>query len=316
MTQKKATIEKKAAARTGTKTGTKTRPKAKTVPGTKKRTGTKTAPKQKKAKRSFSDHLINVVCLLVLGIFLINEFAHLHKPAEPMREATALYEKHYSFSAIPPFANAYYLLKPVNYDPRYKYPIVLVLHGVGNYAHAGYYLAHPSMQKAFPSFVIAPMISKRSFWAMPDNKKYQLQSGGLRYPDAIPTAIGAVKAVTSQYSIDPDRIYLTGSSMGAVGTYGALMKYPNLFAAAISIDGMWDPAEASRMPIKTPLWAFHGSNDKKIPAKFDAAFLGNIVRLGGNPIYTEIPNGGHGSWQIAYTSMDVWRWLFKQRRGQ
>lgn len=270
---------------------------------------------RQKPKRSLFDHFINGVSVLIIACLLVGEFSHLHKPKTPMGEYTALYGKHYHFSFLPPFVISYYLLAPKDYDPAYKYPLVLALHGVSDYVYAGYFLARPEFRARYPAFVVVPIASKRSAWAEPENKSYALQRQGLQYPDALPQAAGIIRGVQKRYTIDADRIYVTGHSAGGIGTFGALARYPDIFAAGVVSAGLWDPLEAPEV-MRRPVWAFHGAADRQIPASVTRELMRNIANLGGTPKYTEFPGAGHGIWNAVYENNVVWDWLFGQRLKQ
>ena len=51
--------------------------------------------------------------------------------------------------------------------------------------------------------------------------------------------------IAGQYNIDPDRIYITGLSMGGFGTWGAVTRRPGLFAAAVPMSGYGNASDAA-----------------------------------------------------------------------
>lgn len=272
--------------------------------------------KKTKPKRSLLDHIINIVCIIILIIMGLREYKHLGTPEiPPMMEYTSLYEKHYQPTLYPPFVIPYYLLIPENYDPeRYIYPVVVALHGAGShYTYAGYYLASPEFRKQFPAFVIVPWSSTRSVWAEPDDKRYHLQRRGLKFPDSMPQVMSIVNTVISKYSINTNKIYITGHSMGGMGTYGALKRYPDTFAGAIVVSGMWNPEEA-RMIDNAPLWIFHGKEDRQILPTTSKEIAHRLRKTGRENVkYTEFPGEGHGIWPYVYSSPSLWEWLFQQK---
>ena len=46
-----------------------------------------------------------------------------------------------------------------------------------------------------------------------------------------------IEKICEDYSINKDRIYSTGQSMGAMTTLYLLANYPNLLAAGLIVDG-------------------------------------------------------------------------------
>ena len=60
--------------------------------------------------------------------------------------------------------------------------------------------------------------------------------------------------------VDPDRVYVTGLSMGGFGTWALCAKEPERFAAAVPICGGGDVTKAARL-VDLPIHVFHGAKD-------------------------------------------------------
>src|SRR5205085_1737719 len=73
-------------------------------------------------------------------------------------------------------------------------------------------------------------------------------------PDALAALLDDVLA---HYKGDPDRVYLTGLSMGGFGTWALAARHPDKFAAIAPICGGGDPATAEKLK-DLPTWVFHG----------------------------------------------------------
>lgn len=58
--------------------------------------------------------------------------------------------------------------------------------------------------------------------------------------EEIETAIKLINSLTESYSIDTDRLYTTGQSMGCMTSLYLNSKYPDLFAASLFVSGQWD----------------------------------------------------------------------------
>jgi predicted peptidase len=115
------------------------------------------------------------------------------------------------------------------------------------------------------------------------------------------------------FSVDPDRIYITGLSMGGYGTWDALQRKPDYFAAAIPICGGGDVNGAEKMK-DVPIWAFHGDADGAVKVSRSRDMIEALKAAGGKPKYTEYPGGGHDSWTATYKNPEVMAWLFEQKR--
>jgi predicted peptidase len=115
-----------------------------------------------------------------------------------------------------------------------------------------------------------------------------------------------------KYPIDKKRIYVTGLSMGGFGAWDMICRYPGKFAAAIPICGGGDTGKAQLL-VNTPIWAFHGSNDKVVKVILSRNMINAIKANGGNPKYTEYKGVGHDCWINAYKEKGLLEWLFGQK---
>ena len=113
--------------------------------------------------------------------------------------------------------------------------------------------------------------------------------------------------------IDPDRVYLTGLSIGGMWTYGWASRHPERFAAIAPVCGEWDPADACRLK-DVPIWAFHGAQDPVVPLAEDQAMIDAIKACGDDARLTVYLYTGHDSWNQAYADPELYQWLLQQRR--
>jgi predicted peptidase len=116
-------------------------------------------------------------------------------------------------------------------------------------------------------------------------------------------------------AIDPTRVYVTGQSMGGVGTWGIIAKHADRFAAAVPVCGIWSPEDAPKMN-GVAIWAFHGDKDPTVPVAGSRDMIAALKKATVKPEsrYTELAGVGHGSWGPAYATPELWDWLFAQRR--
>src|SRR5207249_4271134 len=151
-----------------------------------------------------------------------------------------------------------------DYDAAKKYPLVLLLHGAGergtdNQAqlkHGAPLFTKPEVRAKFPSFVLVPQCPKDQTWSAVKG-----WTGPVSYSeeptDPMTLALGALDAVLKEFSIDPDRLYVTGLSMGGYGTWDLLTRAHGRWAAAAPVCGGGDPARIAAAK-NVPVWAFHG----------------------------------------------------------
>ena len=216
----------------------------------------------------------------------------------------------------------YRLLRPQNYDPAQKYPLVVLLHGAGergtdNAAQTKYgapLFAKPEVRQKYPAFVLVPQCPPDQTWSAVKNWKepepYQAE------PKApLKLALGAIDAVEKEFSIDPNRLYVTGLSMGGYGTWDLLSRIPERIAAAVPICGGGD---TKRVPVAKgiAIWAIHGMEDTVVPVERSRELVAALQAAGGAPLYSEYPYVKHDSWNNAYGEPELLPWLFAQRRGQ
>jgi predicted peptidase len=218
----------------------------------------------------------------------------------------------------------YRLFVPENYDSTVNYPFILVYGGVGDntepyFAHfdlAGTWISFADSvnQKNNPCFILVP--------ALP-------QSGEWWWEPAVDIPVNALFAsLLKEYSIDQNRVYLTGFSLGGLQTYIGLEYVTDLLAAAIPICGNYGEADKVKIFKDVPNWTFHGQDDGTVKVSNSRVVMEEYEKLNSkviytnskyrleinlsddqiknhilahsNPFYTEYPGVGHDSWTQAY----------------
>ncbi len=122
-----------------------------------------------------------------------------------------------------------------------------------------------------------------------------------------------IETVIKRQDADKDRVYITGSSMGAYTTWQMCISHPDWFAAAVPVCGggmYWNAARLKDLPV----WAFHGALDKTVLPEESMKMVDYINKNGGNAKLTIFPKDTHNSWDSAFSSDELWEWLFKQKR--
>lgn len=209
-------------------------------------------------------------------------------------------------------ALSFRLMKPIDYDPKKKYPVVVSLHGGGAIGKDNMKQIHGSIMPQllskdenrikFPAFLFVPQFPPGASWGGPPHK----QEIGL-------LILEAISELESEFRIDPNRRYITGYSMGGYGAWHMITNYPEKFAAAIPISCGGDPSIASKI-VDIPIWVFHGTNDKSVPISKPRAMIDAIKKEGGNPLFTEFPNSGHAIRSEVVSTPGLLEWLFAQKR--
>lgn len=199
-------------------------------------------------------------------------------------------------------------------------PLVLFLHGAGergddNAAQLRHGVGEFfRRQEQHPCLVLAPQCPAGEKWVEVD---WNGGSGSGTFParpsQPLRMAIDAIDRLIAAGRVDPDRLYITGLSMGGYGTWYAAGMPGSRFAAAAPICGGGDPAWAKRY-VDLPLWVFHGGDDRAVPVGRSREMVEAIRAAGGQLQYTEYPAVGHDSWTQTYADDAFHDWLFAQRR--
>jgi predicted peptidase len=122
-----------------------------------------------------------------------------------------------------------------------------------------------------------------------------------------------VDHLAGKLNIDPDRVYVTGLSMGGYGTYRLVAAHPERFAAAVAICGGGEP-EMAKSLARIPIWVFHGAKDATVPLAIGQKMVDQIKQVGGDVKFTVYPDVGHDSWKRAYANQKVYDWLLAHKR--
>ncbi|MFT4031911.1 MAG: prolyl oligopeptidase family serine peptidase [Siphonobacter sp.] len=219
----------------------------------------------------------------------------------------------------------YRILYPEHYDKSKKYPLVLFLHGAGErgsdnekqLTNGGkLFLEH---QQDFPCIVVFPQCPQDSYWASAKiDRSTTPLTIGFNYTNApnwpLTSAIELLKQLSKEEGVDTKRMYIIGLSMGGMGTFETLYRYPKVFAAAVPICGGGDVEKYDKRILKTSFWVFHGAEDNAVEVKNSRQMVEKLHTLHANVKYTEYPNVGHNSWVNAFAEPDLLPWLFSYKR--
>ena len=101
--------------------------------------------------------------------------------------------------------------------------------------------------------------------------------------------------------------------MGGFGTFDAIERYPDLFAAAVPVCGGGDVSKVNTIS-KIPIWIFHGSEDAAVNPILSVNMVNALIKAGAHPGFTMYPEVGHFSWIAAYSDPMMMEWLFRQHK--
>jgi len=127
-------------------------------------------------------------------------------------------------------------------------------------------------------------------------------------------AMELTKFISKSEAVDKKRIYITGLSMGGMGTFEAVCRFPKRFAAAAPVCGGADVAAYKKKHAKIPYRIFHGEVDQVIEVKHSREMYAKLQALGADVEYKEYPGVNHNSWDNAYVEKSLLPWMFAQKR--
>lgn len=215
-----------------------------------------------------------------------------------MKPASKSFEK----TVTKTLSTRYLLYLPEGYDAEKdkKWPLVLFLHGSGERgadltALPRQGLPKMATGKSFPFILVAPQVPEGQVWSA----------------DVL---VELLDDLQGTLRIDPDRVYLTGLSMGAFGAWDLATAHPDRFAAMVVISGGGNPVEVCRLKA-VPIWIFHGRKDDVIPVSWAEELGRRLERCSGNVRVTIYPEAGHDAWTQTYDDPALYDWLLAQRRG-
>jgi predicted peptidase len=202
----------------------------------------------------------------------------------------------------------FYVPESYGKDRNKKWPLILFLHGMGERGNDLELIKkHPlpkilDEQKNFPCIAVSPQL--------PLNKQL--------WDDYIDPLKELLDQIKSKYSIDTQRVYLTGLSMGGAGTWNFALRYPKYFAAIVPIAGAYKfrskeiPDDICKIK-NLPIWTFHGGRDQVVGSWQTEILVNALKECGSNIRYTLYPEADHPqSWIKTYADPELYKWLFDQ----
>lgn len=205
-----------------------------------------------------------------------------------------------------------------------KLPLFIFLHGAGERGsdnsaqlmHIAPILTNPENSQRYPAILVFPQCPKDEYWAnvnIADDGSWSSDSSS-NPTEPMQRVIELIESLMQNPSVDTDRIYISGLSMGGFGTFDLISRHPEWFAGAVAICGGGDLATVENYK-NLPLWVFHGAQDPVVDVELSRSVVNKLKSVRGKVKYTEYPDGGHDVWNNAYEDRETLQWLFNLKRG-
>lgn len=214
-----------------------------------------------------------------------------------------------------------------DFSASQSYPLLIFLHGGGERGHDNVAQLKWGVQnfvtdewmKKYKAIVLAPQVPDKEGYSWSNFEGDFRESGqpltlGDEPAKPLKMTMEVVDQIIENFSVDENRIYVTGMSMGGFGTWDAIARWPERFAAAIPICGGGAPSTATDIANEVPVWVTHGADDPTVPPEMSRQMVEALREAGAQPGYTEYPEVGHFSWLQTYSDEYIIDWLFSQEK--
>lgn len=206
---------------------------------------------------------------------------------------------------------------PPHYGDGARYPLLVFWHGLGENGDG----TLASLQKVTANG--PPLLLKEDRW--PEDRRFVVlspQHPGNDCPSS--NEIDAfMRFAVAHYDVDLTRVYLTGLSCGAIGSWNYLADHlDELVAAAVLVcgDGRKAFGKAGCALGRLPIWALHGELDPTVPAAGSIEPIASLNACDPAPVAAKLsvyPGVGHDSWTRTYdlsAGNDVYSWLLEHQK--
>ena len=205
----------------------------------------------------------------------------------------------------------YQAYTPPQIENTENLPVIVFLHGIRERGVGGFIQKEgmfgtivKQYLKQIPAIVLLPQCRPGKYWTNPAMERMVMQ---------------AIEQTVEEFRADSKRLYLIGVSMGGYGVWHFASRYPQKFAALVSICGGSPVVSGDRFSSiaqkvgKTPAWLFHGSEDKVVPVS-ESRELVKAIKSNYNDVkYNEYAGVGHNVWLNALGEKELMPWLLAQK---
>ena len=206
----------------------------------------------------------------------------------------------------------YQVYVPASLAGKRDVPVIVFLHGIGQRGEGGFLPADGAAGgfvrqylEQIPAVALLPQCRKGKYWHDPEMERM---------------VMAELEQASSEFSADPRRLYLAGVSMGGFGAWHMAAERPGKFAAVVAVCGGSTLTSGDRFtPLarkigRTPVWVFHGGEDRVVPVSESRGMVEALKRVEGSRVrYSEFEGVGHNVWLNVAAEPGLLPWLLEQR---
>jgi predicted esterase len=259
---------------------------------------------------------------------------------DPWKERTGAFTKAYR-SGVDDTLQPYGLYVPPSYDPAKAWPLLVGLHGSGSnhllHRRRLFGLGNEPGEDDYEAIRREIPLPEVGFIVLtPYGRGESAGYNGIAERDVL----RALDHVQRAYNVDPDRVHLTGLSMGGGGTWHIGLRYPDRFASISPVCGV---ADLDLMPFAAgwgaldkelasltgytriaenafnlQVFVFHGDEDDSVSVVASRRMMEAFERAGlagKSAHYFELPGVTHFAWDFAYREASLFRRVQDIRRN-
>ncbi len=266
-----------------------------------------------------------IICLVLLAalmLFAASGTGALRQP--PAAPQTGFLFREVTADGI---AMKYAVYVPRHYTPDKQWPAIVFLHGSGECGTDGQKMIIQGIGRnilwnadRWPCIVLFPQNPGAPRGSQGANREQSLAMRSWTRCDA--AVMKMLEETRAAYSIDPDRIALTGLSLGGHGAWSIGAAHPDVWCAIAPICGFADapggfaPPETIAAKLKdVPMWIFHGDADDVVSPDHSRNVAAAMKAAGARDVRLTIyPGVNHVSWDKAYEEAELPAFLMQTKK--